>query len=72
MPKFCKTIYTNIIIEMFKKHENQNDLSKALEMSKNALVNKLKGRTDWTISEIDKLCKHYGKDYYYLFHKDSE
>lgn len=72
MPKRCKTIYTNILVEMVRRNEIQSDVCKVLGLSQSALTNKFTGKSEWTISEIDKLCKHYDKDYYYLFHKDSE
>ena len=72
MPKRCKSKYTNILVEMVKRDETQDDLCKVVGLSKTAIGHRFAGRIDWTISEIDKLCKPYDKDYYYLFHKDGE
>ena len=45
----------------------ENGDSKILGVSKFTLSHKMNGRTEWTISEIEKLCIYYGLDYYDLF-----
>lgn len=62
-----KVIYPELASEMARNGETQTELSKLLEISNGTTSNKLSGRTEWTISEIDKICEHYGKDYYELF-----
>lgn len=56
------------ILEYMKKHkESQVELSEVLGMTDITLRNKLAGNTEWTISEIQTLCKHYKTGFYKLF-----
>lgn len=71
MPKYPKTKYMNLLCEMFKRHEVQEDLCKVLGLSKSAVNQRFLGRTEWKMSEINKLCKHFDKDYQYLFQTES-
>ena len=61
--------YPNLAGEMAKNGENQTTLAELLGLSKPTISRKLSGQTDWTIGEVEKLCEHYGKDYYQLFIK---
>lgn len=61
--------YPNLAGEMAKNGENQTILAELLGLSKPTISRKLSGQTDWTIGEVEKLCEHYGKDYYQLFIK---
>lgn len=67
-----KIYYPELVAEMAKKGESQTSLAKLLEMSRPAMSNRLAGKTEWTISEIDKLCEYFDKDYYTLFKKESK
>ncbi len=70
MAKQTRPKYLNLKFEMIKKSETIEDVAKLLGMSKSTFFNKLAGVTDWSIGEIETLCEHYDKDYYYLFHED--
>lgn len=70
MAKQTRPKYLNLKFEMIKKSETIEDVAKLLGMSKSTFFNKLAGVTEWSIGEIETLCKHYDKDYYYLFHTD--
>lgn len=59
--------YPNIVAEMAKRRETQASLGEIIGLTPQQLRMKLYGKYDWTISEIDKLCSYYGKDYYELF-----
>lgn len=53
--------------EMIKHNESYETLAKLLGVARNSVWRRFTGRTPWTISDVDKLCEHYGKDYYELF-----
>lgn len=59
--------FPNLIAEMVKHGETQIELGKLLGLSQPSISRKLKGEVGWTLDEVDKICEHYGKDYYQLF-----
>ena len=59
--------YMDLYVEMKKNEETQKSIANLLGISQQAISRKLSGKNEWTISEIDKLCKHYDKDFYVLF-----
>lgn len=63
----AKYKYSNLLLEMNNYDESASDLSKILKVSVPTVIRKLTGSTEWTISDIETLCKHYKKDYYELF-----
>lgn len=62
--------YSNLIKEMKDKKESQRSISKIIGVNENSVRNKLAGRTEWTIGEIETLCDYFKKDYYELFGKE--
>ena len=51
-----------------KKHkENHVIVGDLIGITSRAVRYKLDGINQWTIGEIDTLCKHYNMDYYELF-----
>ena len=65
--KTIKFKYPNILAEMAKNGDSKAKIAGILGISTNQLRNKIYGKYDWTISEIEKLCIYYEKDYYELF-----
>ena len=59
--------YPNLLLEIKRRGETQDDLSELLGISRTTVNFKLSGKSDWTISEIEAICEHYDKDYYDLF-----
>ena len=59
--------YPNLILEIKRHGETQDDLSKLLGISRTTFNFKLQGKSEWTISEIEKICEHYEMNYYELF-----
>lgn len=62
--------YSKLVKEMKRNKESQRSLSKILGISENSVRNKLSGRNEWTIGEIETLCDYFKKDYYELFGKE--
>ena len=62
-----ETKYPVLVAEMKTNKDTQESLGKILGINRMTVGMKLMGKYDWTISEIDKLCIYYGKDYYELF-----
>lgn len=60
-------VYPKIRYAMLVNEDTMENLAKILGVSKYTLSHKMNGKTEWTISEIEKLCIYYEKDYYDLF-----
>lgn len=63
-------IYPNLLKEIKKNKDSQEEIAQLLNVSQMTISNKLRGITEWTIGEVELLCEHYDKDYYYLFEKE--
>lgn len=61
--------FPNLVAEMARRGETQKSLAKILNVSEPTMSLKLKGKSDWTFDEVEKLCEYFGKDYYQLFIK---
>lgn len=59
--------YIELFVEMQKHGDTQKSVANLLGLSQQAISRKLSGKNEWKNSEIDKLCKHYNKDYSVLF-----
>lgn len=66
-----KIIYPELLGEMAKRGETRKSLSKILELDASSVSRRLSGEIEWSIGEIEKLCKYFGKDYYELFKRNS-
>ena len=62
-----KKTYPGLRAEMSRNGDTQPILAKELNIALSTFWSKISGRNDWTISEIEFLCKRYNKDYYELF-----
>lgn len=63
-----KTVkFPGLVGEMARRGETRDYVAGLIGVTQSALWRRLTGITEWTISEIDILCEHYGKDYYELF-----
>ena len=62
-----KKLYPGLRAEMARNGDTQEKLGKEIGLSKVAVNLKLKGKNQWTIGEIEKICEYYKKDYYTLF-----
>lgn len=62
-----KVKYPKLAAAIASKGENQQDIANILSLSVPTVNRRLSGEKEWTIGEIQKLCKHYKKDYYELF-----
>lgn len=61
--------YPELMGEMARHGDTQRSLAKILGITYSAMWRRLTGQKEWTISEVDKICEHYSKDYYELFKK---
>jgi len=65
-----KVVYPELVVEMARHGEYRKDLAKLLGITNGSITGRLSGKTQWTIGEIEKICEHYGKDFYELFKKE--
>ena len=64
--------FPELAAEMARRGDTQKDVAKLLEITNCAVWRRMAVKTEWKIGEIDKICKHYDKDYYELFKRESE
>ena len=64
-----KVLYPELEAEMARNGERQDALAELLGCSTAAISKRLRGLTQWTIHEVDIVCRHYGKSYEDLFIK---
>lgn len=62
-----KILYPGLVAEMAKHGDTQKTLGKLIGVNDTNLGRRLNGKTEWSISEIEKICEYYQKDYYELF-----
>lgn len=62
-----KPKYPKLMSEMASRGETIADLIGVLHLSIPAISNRLNGKTEWSITEIDAICRHYDKSYDELF-----
>ena len=65
-----KVLYPGLASEMAKRGDLLETLAKLLDLQIGTVCWKINGKSEWKISEINKLCKHYGKSYEELFKND--
>lgn len=66
MRKFnCK--FPHIALEMARNGDTNKSLGEIIGLSESQVSCKLHGKYEWTLSEIEKICIYYGKDFYELF-----
>lgn len=66
-----KVLYPELLGEMARHGDTTRTLAKLLGITYSSIWRRFKGKSEWTISEVDKICEHYGKDYYELFKKNN-
>lgn len=65
-----KVKYPGLVAEMAKRGETQEVLAKLLGLPRESISRRLSGKIEWSISEVDKICEYYKKDYYELFKEE--
>lgn len=59
--------YPELRGEMAKHGDTQKTLAKLLGTTYSSVSRRLTGKTEWSISEICKICNHYKRDFNELF-----
>ena len=59
--------YPGLVAEMAKHGDTQRTIAKLLGITSPNISTRFSGKVEWSISEIDKICEYYGKDYNELF-----
>ena len=62
-----QVVYPGLAVEMARHGETQETLAEMLDLSVSAFNRRMNGKVEWTIHEIDKVCRHYGKSYEEIF-----
>ena len=62
-----KIKYPELVAEMARHGHTQATLGEVLGLTYASISRRLAGHQEWSISEIDKICEFYKKDYYELF-----
>lgn len=64
--------YPELVGEMAKHRDTQKTIGNLLGITYSSVCRRLYGKSEFTKSEIDKLCEYYGKDYYELFKEKND
>lgn len=64
-------MYQEIIHQMKKHKETQQDLADLLQLNVSQISRKISGYIDWSTNEIRILCKHYNMKFEKLFRKEN-
>lgn len=63
-----KTIYPELVNQMTLRNENLKFMVELLGLKeKSQITRRLSGEIEWTIGEVEILCKHYNMDFWELF-----
>ena len=62
--------YPGLVAEMAIHGDTQKTIAKLLGIASPNVGKRFSGKVEWSISEIEKICEYYGKDYYELFKKE--
>lgn len=63
--------YTNLKVEMLKKHVTNTDIAKLLGVHRNTVDNKLSGRSAFSVDEAFKIFYAFfsDADFYHIFYR---
>ena len=61
------TIFPEIVNQMKIRNEKVKDLATLLGIANSQATRRLSGKVEWTIGDIEILCKHYNTNFYELF-----
>ena len=64
--------YPELSGEMARRGDTQKTLGDLLGLTSSCISKRLSGEVEWSISEIDKICEFYNKDYYALFKRSKD
>ena len=53
--------YPGLVSEMARKGDTYSDLGKLLILSDSSISRRMSGDIEWSIGEIEQICKHYRK-----------
>lgn len=67
-----QSMFPEITKQMIERNEKQKDIAKLLDLDISQVSRKLSGHIDWSISDIQKLNKHYKMDFEKLFKRKEE
>lgn len=62
-------MFPNLLAEIARSGESYSMVAEHLKLSPPSFTRRLRGEIEWSKTEIDTLCEHYGKPYEYLFGK---
>lgn len=62
-----KVPYPELRAELARNGDMQKDIAALLSIGESTFCRKLRGLSDWKLSEIQILCNHYGKPFTTLF-----
>lgn len=62
------TIYPELVKQMKLKKEKLKDIAELIGQNNlSQITRRLTGEVEWTIGEVEILCKHYNMDFWKLF-----
>lgn len=65
-------LFPQIVEEMEKRGETQQDLARILQLDRTQVTRKLNGEVQWSIGDIEVMTLHYNKDFWELFRRNKK
>jgi len=65
-------MYLNLAMAMKRDRVKVNELAAEMKISRNSFANKMNGKTDFTITDIQALTKKFGQSFESLFAIEQE
>ena len=66
------TIYPEVVNQMKLHNQNLHDVAELLSIPNISQVSRrLSGKVQWTIGEVEILCRYYNLDFWELFRKEN-
>lgn len=53
-------VTTSVRVEMALRRETQADLARVLGVTQTSVSSRLRGRTRWSVDDLDKMAEHFG------------
>jgi hypothetical protein len=62
------TIFPEVVNQIKKHNETLQDVAEVLGLNyASQITRRLRGEVEWTIGDVEILCKHYDMDFWELF-----
>lgn len=65
------TKYPEVVKQMKLHKQSLQDVADLLGISDRSVIRRLSGEVEWSIGDVDTLCRYYNIDFWKLFRKEN-